>query len=198
LERLPAFASVFAKGAYQMKKFILAALLLASSMPASAVTITGVMDIFGSNYFDPANGFVPAGYGNQSGTSVVIGSGIEFGFDDGANLDTADFTNTSLTISDLTGPNHNSVPISYSFTADVAGFFGNLHLVSSSLPGTYSVSGNTLTYNADAISDSGTRSVVFSFSGGAVPEPASWAMFIGGFGLIGGAMRRRKVAISFG
>jgi len=26
----------------------------------------------------------------------------------------------------------------------------------------------------------------------AVPEPATWAMFIGGFGLIGGAMRSRK------
>jgi hypothetical protein len=25
-----------------------------------------------------------------------------------------------------------------------------------------------------------------------VPEPASWAMMIGGFGLIGGAMRRRR------
>ena len=32
-----------------------------------------------------------------------------------------------------------------------------------------------------------------------VPEPATWAMFIGGFGLIGGAMRRRqKVSVSFG
>jgi hypothetical protein len=28
----------------------------------------------------------------------------------------------------------------------------------------------------------------------AVPEPATWAMFIGGFGLIGGAMRRRQRA----
>lgn len=27
---------------------------------------------------------------------------------------------------------------------------------------------------------------------GAVPEPATWAMMIGGFGMIGGAMRRRK------
>lgn len=27
---------------------------------------------------------------------------------------------------------------------------------------------------------------------GAVPEPASWAMMIGGFGLVGGAMRRRS------
>ncbi len=32
-----------------------------------------------------------------------------------------------------------------------------------------------------------------------VPEPASWAMMLGGFGMIGGALRnRRKVAVSFG
>ena len=30
-----------------------------------------------------------------------------------------------------------------------------------------------------------------------VPEPASWAMFIGGFGLVGGAMRRRRAIVSF-
>jgi hypothetical protein len=36
-------------------------------------------------------------------------------------------------------------------------------------------------------------------STGAVPEPASWAMMLGGFGLVGGAMRsRRKAAVSFG
>jgi len=29
---------------------------------------------------------------------------------------------------------------------------------------------------------------------GGVPEPASWAMMVGGFGLIGGAMRSRKTA----
>jgi hypothetical protein len=34
---------------------------------------------------------------------------------------------------------------------------------------------------------------------GAVPEPASWAMMLAGFGLVGGAMRgRRTVAFSFG
>lgn len=31
----------------------------------------------------------------------------------------------------------------------------------------------------------------------AVPEPASWAMMIAGFGLVGGAMRRRSVAVRF-
>jgi len=34
--------------------------------------------------------------------------------------------------------------------------------------------------------------------GGSVPEPASWAMMLGGFGLVGGAMRsRRRQAVSF-
>jgi len=32
---------------------------------------------------------------------------------------------------------------------------------------------------------------------GAVPEPASWAMMLGGFGLVGGAMRRRKAKVAF-
>ena len=31
----------------------------------------------------------------------------------------------------------------------------------------------------------------------AVPEPATWAMMIAGFGLVGGAMRRRKVSVAF-
>ena len=38
----------------------------------------------------------------------------------------------------------------------------------------------------------GTQS--FLFAGGAVPEPATWAMLIGGFGLVGAMLRRRRVA----
>lgn len=30
-----------------------------------------------------------------------------------------------------------------------------------------------------------------------VPEPSTWAMMVGGFGLLGGAMRRRKLAVRF-
>ena len=32
---------------------------------------------------------------------------------------------------------------------------------------------------------------------GAVPEPATWAMMIAGFGLVGGAMRRRSTNVAF-
>jgi len=41
--------------------------------------------------------------------------------------------------------------------------------------------------------------VLITVNGRALPEPASWAMMLGGFGAIGGAMRaRRRVAVSFG
>ena len=34
-----------------------------------------------------------------------------------------------------------------------------------------------------------------TFAGSVVPEPASWAMMIAGFGLIGGVMRRRRMVV---
>jgi hypothetical protein len=39
---------------------------------------------------------------------------------------------------------------------------------------------------------------IVTYTLGPVPEPTSWAMMVGGFGLVGGAMRvRRKAAVSF-
>ena len=35
-----------------------------------------------------------------------------------------------------------------------------------------------------------------SVTEGAVPEPASWALMVGGFGLVGGAMRSRKTVLA--
>jgi len=34
-------------------------------------------------------------------------------------------------------------------------------------------------------------------SNGAVPEPASWALMLGGFGIVGGAMRARRRTVAF-
>jgi hypothetical protein len=46
---------------------------------------------------------------------------------------------------------------------------------------------------------SGAMALTYEGVAGGVPEPASWAMMVGGFGLVGGAMRsRRKAAVSFG
>ncbi|WP_310497034.1 PEPxxWA-CTERM sorting domain-containing protein [Sandarakinorhabdus sp.] len=38
--------------------------------------------------------------------------------------------------------------------------------------------------------------LMFTNTGGAIPEPASWAMLMAGFGLVGAAMRRRKAALA--
>ena len=45
----------------------------------------------------------------------------------------------------------------------------------------------------------GGSDIVLDAAPTAAPEPASWALMLGGFGLVGGAMRsRRKAAVSFG
>ena len=38
----------------------------------------------------------------------------------------------------------------------------------------------------------GARFTNYAFTGTAVPEPAVWALMIGGFGLVGSALRRRR------
>jgi hypothetical protein len=63
---------------------------------------------------------------------------------------------------------------------------------------------NTLTFNVVDTGGAPSGLLVSGLHGtadlaGSVPEPASWAMMLGGFGLVGGAMRgRRKTAVSFG
>jgi hypothetical protein len=53
-------------------------------------------------------------------------------------------------------------------------------------PGIQAVPGQTLS----------TFDPAFSGAFGAVPEPASWAMLIAGFGIVGAVLRRRRVAVS--
>jgi len=63
-------------------------------------------------------------------------------------------------------------------------------------------SGIDATFDTDRGSVTITSAVNGTFAAsvaGAVPEPATWAMMIGGFGMVGGAVRRRRVStkISF-
>jgi hypothetical protein len=54
-------------------------------------------------------------------------------------------------------------------------------------PGWFIVADNTPLFSSP---------VTFSLSAAPAPEPASWALLTGGFGLIGGALRRRRTAVS--
>ena len=66
-----------------------------------------------TNYFDPANGEVPPGYGNSAGTTVTIGSPVvEFAWYQGGGTVaapgtdsiTANFTGTTLTLTEHINP----------------------------------------------------------------------------------------------
>lgn len=52
--------------------------------------------------------------------------------------------------------------------------------------------GSAAVWNAQALSG-----VTFSRIGGAVPEPATWAMMLLGFGAVGSGMRRKRLGLFF-
>ncbi len=84
-----------------------ASAFIAGSAKADLIgtSVTGSLQFggVGPNYLDPANGFVPVGPENKTlGTTVPINTPqVEFGFQDGINHDTADFTGTTLTFTDV-------------------------------------------------------------------------------------------------
>lgn len=55
----------------------------------------------------------------------------------------------------------------------------------------------TVDFTVRRLADYTGRGGLIALSAGAIPEPATWAMMIGGFGLVGGAMRRRKAAVTY-
>jgi hypothetical protein len=179
-----------------MKTLLVATALVGATSTAHAAVANGVTGslTFGggsTNYYNPANGFVPAGYGNTGGTTVAIGAGTEFGFADSVNTDTADFTATSLLLKDVVGGSANNW--TQIFTASQAGFFNNIALGASNFSGlTYLVTGNTLRVDWIGTESRGTYAANFSFGAAAVPEPATWAMMLVGFGMMGAAMRYRR------
>lgn len=171
-----------------------AILALAAAAPAHATSLLGSVMFGGNptNYYDPANGYVPPGYGNSGGQPVAVGPGVEFGFLDGANQDTADFTQTSLDIQDITFTN--AASWTQIFTASTPGFFSGISLVGDTFPGgvSYSVAGDTLTVTWGGTSSPGTANADFTFAGGSVPEPATWAVMLAGLGLTGCVLRNRR------
>jgi len=58
---------------------------------------------------------------------------------------------------------------------------------------------NDTSVNPDAIWNSGTITFTYEPTGveAPIPEPATWAMMIGGFGLMGGSLRRRRTSLRF-
>ncbi|MDQ2776697.1 MAG: hypothetical protein M3Y57_17525 [Acidobacteriota bacterium] len=161
-------------------------LLCVFALPGNATligtSVDGSLTFTGdpSNYFDPGYGFVPAtGYLNISGTTVTVSdSGVEFGFDDGASLISADFSGNHLIISDLiamSGP-ANSFQMVFTDTA----FAGqNLTLISDSYPlSGYAVSGDGMTLDYAGGNPTVGQTVTANFTVAPVPEPPTFGSLV--------------------
>jgi PEP-CTERM motif len=167
--------------------------ILAMALPAKAdligTSVTGSLQFITPgtpNYFNPANGFVPAGYLNAAGPTVAISStGTEFGFADLINTDTVNFTGSTLTVTDKVLFGAANWIMTFTDTA-----FTGLNLVQNSdtfIPGgvTGVLSGDTITLDWAGTLGSGLMTTTFSLTPRttATPEPSSFLML--GVGLLG-------------
>jgi hypothetical protein len=147
-------------------------------------SVTGQLTFNGgpTNYFDPANGFVLAGSLNTAGTTVTVQNpAVEFGFADLANTDTANFTGTTLTVTDVVAGTTGSPIAPFTMTFTDAAFAGlPLSVISDTFSTalTASLVGTTLTITApsEAIVPGSTYSLSLNISSTPVPEPSSLAL----------------------
>ena len=61
----------------------------------------------------------------------------------------------------------------------------------------YDASGRIMQVTSRVVNEPQIWTLGFALTPSSVPEPASWAMMLGGLGLIGGAMRRRRTSVRF-
>ncbi len=194
-----------------MKKWVLAAtaaVAFAGSANAAVITLQGVTNNGANDNTFTYQGTLGPDEGLRSGDRLVI-------FDFAGYIAGSIFTpagtvvgSTELTSSDPVTPgfndNPNLVNLVFTYTGpdirNSGGPFAPLDFnglgARSTLSGTVADAFFTLTTknNPDG-QPGGSNTAVFtlgqvSVPTAAIPEPASWAMMLGGFGLLGGAMRR--------
>jgi hypothetical protein len=161
--------------------FVVLALFTFTTLPAHAdltgTSVTGSLHFDGltENFFDPANGFVPAGFLNAAGPTVTISNtAAEFGFDDGANTDIANFTGSALVVTDDDTDNAANWVMTFTDTA-----FLGLNLVQTSDTFTNGgvtgvLSGDTITLDwAGTSTADGLMATTFTLNPANTPEPSS-------------------------
>jgi hypothetical protein len=162
------------------------------AMPAGAATLIG--NSITAAYYFPDLASVYGNFSVSPSATFIVGAGVEAtGTVDGSLQQTFDFAASSLTMTlnnDVTWSNasYNG----WQFVNNSAAF-GAISSVTGIDPSRVSVTGNTLNVNWQGITFSTNDAITVNF--GVVPEPSSWMLLVGGFGLTGLAMRRRRYKV---
>lgn len=159
--------------------FAAAASLAALSAPASAATF--VFTITGGS---TGSGTIEATPFSDSAATITAISGIIDGKTITSLRSVNDYVNDNVLLFGNAGAKFTSAGVGFIAGGVRTDLFYN-----------YGIS----SYRA-FFSDTGTRSINFTLAGAevtAVPEPASWALMIVGFGAVGATLRRRRVAVRY-
>jgi hypothetical protein len=154
---------------------------------ANAYTVAGYLEYppgF-TNYFDPANGYVPPGYDNEAGPAVPFPG--TFGFFDGENRVTASFTQYAVTIEDVTFSGSGPLILDFFETSPQPKFY-DFRLVENTFSDLlYADFDGALIINWAGTTVPGDATAKFVFS---APESATWAMLLLGFAGLAWTARR--------
>ena len=175
------------------------------ALPAQAATVSGAITPDYSTVVQQFSSPVQIGSVTEfTGAITENGFGQSFGI-------TADFTASDLVFS-FTSPTSPSANVRvvapfniFTLNFASAGLFANVGAPVQVTCGPFgcgrsqfTVSSTTDTLSVDVRGIFAGDSYRISFANAGVPEPSTWALFILGFGVIGGAMRaRRRASISF-
>jgi hypothetical protein len=159
---------------------------------ASAYTIAGYLEFPSgyTNYFDPANGYVPSGYDNEAQPFVTFPG--TFGFFDGETRVTASFTPYTVTIEEVTSSGSGPLLLDF-FETSPQPKFHDFRLVENTFSGLlYADFDGALIINWAGTTVPGDATAKFVFS---APESATWAMLLLGFAGLAWTARRRPSRI---
>ncbi|QKS01788.1 PEP-CTERM sorting domain-containing protein [Sphingomonas sp. CL5.1] len=177
-----------------------AALAAVSAVPASAVTTSITLQPIGGTYNAVFGNTDPYATGQKYGFFNSLAKGTDvYNFTVPTNGDLYGFVGSVGLYLTLTNLDFTSVMLDngIAFNKVSDGVFELQTLAASSL-----LAGNhyiTVKYNNAQIGSNYAGLLSFNPSSGAVPEPATWALMILGFGMVAGAMRyrRRETAVRF-